>query len=212
MGFVPISSQSKCHWPLEQNMLLQIFSTNIFCAASGWRSWLKTSNNSASWRWVSIQIRISHIFTLYLLSEFSTNFLSIVSKYSLHYLWLQVVLALAVKYLFYEDWEENCRIRKTYLEELERKCVEEASESDSVSVDTNTSERFRTVYFKITLHDHKVQVNRLFEWSLTWKSLAGGWSIIISCRSTLRPHTHEMDRSSNSTGNYFESILYFLKF
>ena len=55
---------------------------------------------------------------------------------------LQVVLALAVKYLFYEDWEENCRIRKTYLEELERKCVEEASESDSVSVDTNTSERF----------------------------------------------------------------------
>ena len=54
----------------------------------------------------------------------------------------QVVLALAVKYLFYEDWEENCRIRKTYLEELERKCVEEASESDSVSVDTNTSERY----------------------------------------------------------------------
>ena len=74
-----------------------------------------------------------------------------------------MVLALAVKYLFYEDWEENCRIRKTYLEELERKCVEEASESDSVSVDTNTSERFRTVYFKITSHDHKVQVNRLFE-------------------------------------------------
>jgi len=71
---------------------------------------------------------------------------------------LAVVTALAVKYLFYEDWEENCRIRKTYLEELERKCVEEASESDSVSVDTNTSER-----------------------------------------STLRPHTHEMDRSSNST-------------
>merc|ERR1712088_1119161 len=60
---------------------------------------------------------------------------------------LAVVLALAVKYLFYEYWEE-----------LERKCVEEASESDSVSVDTNTSER-----------------------------------------STLRPHTHEMDRSSNST-------------
>jgi len=71
---------------------------------------------------------------------------------------LAVVLALAVKYLFYEDWEENCRMRKTYLEELERKCVEENSESDSVSVDTNTSER-----------------------------------------STLRPHNHEMDRSSNST-------------
>merc|ERR1719297_449650 len=53
---------------------------------------------------------------------------------------LAVVLALAVKYLFYEDWEENCRIRKTYLEELERK-FDEASESDSVSVDTNTSER-----------------------------------------------------------------------
>ena len=30
-------------------------------------------------------------------------------------------MALAVKYLFYEDWEENCRIRKTYLEELERR-------------------------------------------------------------------------------------------
>ena len=58
-----------------------------------------------------------------------------------------MVLALAVKYLFYEDWEENCRIRKTYLEELERKCVEEASESDSVSVDTNTSERFTTLCF-----------------------------------------------------------------
>ena len=51
------------------------------------------------------------------------------------------MLALAVKYLFYEDWEENFRIRKTYLEELERK-FDEASESDSVSVDTNTSERY----------------------------------------------------------------------
>ena len=58
-----------------------------------------------------------------------------------------MVLALAVKYLFYEDWEENCRIRKTYLEELERKCVEEASESDSVSVDTNTSERLPNICF-----------------------------------------------------------------
>ena len=46
-----------------------------------------------------------------------------------------MVLALAVKYLFYEDWEENCRLRKTYLEELERK-FEEGSESESV--DTNT--------------------------------------------------------------------------
>lgn len=71
---------------------------------------------------------------------------------------LAVVLVLAVKYLFYEDWEANCNIRKTYLEELERK-FEEASESDSLSVGSNTSER-----------------------------------------STLRPHTHEMDRSSNSTG------------
>merc|ERR1719495_25069 len=70
---------------------------------------------------------------------------------------LLVVLALAVKYLFYEDWEENFRIRKTYLEELERK-FDDASESDSVSVENNPSER-----------------------------------------STLRPHTHEMDRSSNST-------------
>ena len=45
---------------------------------------------------------------------------------------------MAVKYLFYEDWEENSRIRRNYLEELERK-FEEASESESV--DTNTSER-----------------------------------------------------------------------
>eukprot|EP00088_Acartia_fossae_P025816 TRINITY_DN2659_c0_g1_i1.p1 TRINITY_DN2659_c0_g1~~TRINITY_DN2659_c0_g1_i1.p1 ORF type:complete len:806 (+),score=231.58 TRINITY_DN2659_c0_g1_i1:171-2420(+) len=51
---------------------------------------------------------------------------------------LAIVLALAIKYLFYEDWEENTRIRKTYLQELERK-FEEASESESV--DTNTSER-----------------------------------------------------------------------
>ena len=51
-----------------------------------------------------------------------------------------MVFALAIKYLFYEDWEENFRIRKTYLEELERK-FDEASEIDSVSVDTNTSER-----------------------------------------------------------------------
>jgi len=51
---------------------------------------------------------------------------------------LALVLALAIKYLFYEDWEENTRIRKTYLQELERK-FEEASESESV--DTNTSER-----------------------------------------------------------------------
>jgi len=51
---------------------------------------------------------------------------------------LALVLALAIKYLFYEDWEENTRIRKNYLQELERK-FEEASESESV--DTNTSER-----------------------------------------------------------------------
>merc|ERR1719189_2520253 len=70
---------------------------------------------------------------------------------------LSIVTALAVRFLFYEDWEENYRIRKTYMEELER--ASEMSESDSVSVDTNTSER-----------------------------------------STLRPHNHEMDRSSNSTG------------
>ena len=53
---------------------------------------------------------------------------------------LSVVTALAVRFLFWEDWEENYRIRKTYMEELERK-FDEASESDSVSVDTNTSER-----------------------------------------------------------------------
>ena len=45
------------------------------------------------------------------------------------------------RFLFYEDWEENYRMRKTYMEELERK-FDEASESDSVSVDTNTSERY----------------------------------------------------------------------
>ena len=53
---------------------------------------------------------------------------------------LSIVTALAVRFLFWEDWEENYRIRKTYMEELERK-FDEASESDSVSVDTNTSER-----------------------------------------------------------------------
>ena len=51
-------------------------------------------------------------------------------------------------------------------QELERKCVEEASESDSVSVDTSTSER-----------------------------------------STLRPHPHEMDRSSNSTGGCWGPLV-----
>jgi len=55
---------------------------------------------------------------------------------------LALVLALAVKYLFYEDWEENTRIRKNYLKELERK-FEEASESESV--ETNTSERSSTL-------------------------------------------------------------------
>ena len=39
-------------------------------------------------------------------------------------------MSLAVKYLFYGDWEENTRIRRNYLEELERK-FEEASESES---------------------------------------------------------------------------------
>ena len=52
---------------------------------------------------------------------------------------LSIVTALAVRFLFYEDWEENYRIRKTYIKELERES--EMSESDSVSVDTNTSER-----------------------------------------------------------------------
>eukprot|EP00092_Neocalanus_flemingeri_P016367 GFUD01017716.1.p1 GENE.GFUD01017716.1~~GFUD01017716.1.p1 ORF type:complete len:954 (-),score=293.96 GFUD01017716.1:774-3635(-) len=90
-------------------------------------------------------------------SYISSEWLKLVVANAEQFCILAVVLALAVKYLFYEDWEENFRIRKTYLEELERK-FDEASESDSVSVDTNTSER-----------------------------------------STLRPHTHEMDRSSNST-------------
>ena len=31
---------------------------------------------------------------------------------------LSIVTALAVRFLFYEDWEENYRIRKTYMEEL----------------------------------------------------------------------------------------------
>ena len=52
---------------------------------------------------------------------------------------LSNVTALAVRFMFYED-RENYRMRKTYMEELERK-FDEASESDSVSVDTNTSER-----------------------------------------------------------------------
>ena len=63
------------------------------------------------------------------------------------------------------------------MEELERK-FDEASESDSVSVDTNTSERY--VSDNIAHINHKTLI-RIF-------------------RSTLRPHNHEMDRSSNSTG------------
>ena len=88
---------------------------------------------------------------------------------------LSIVTALAVRFLFYEDWEENYRIRKTYMEELER--TSEMSESDSVSVDTNTSERYCT--------DTPSSVVR---------------PLIRMFRSTLRPHNHEMDRSSNSTG------------
>ena len=82
--------------------------------------------------------------------------------------------ALAVRFLFYEDWEENYRILKTYMEELER--ASEMSESDSVSVDTNTSERYCTPAILIIR------------------------PLIRMFRSTLRPHNHEMDRSSNSTG------------
>jgi len=87
----------------------------------------------------------------------SSEWLKLVVANAEQFAILSIVTALAVRFLFYEDWEENYRMRKTYMEELERK-FDEASESDSVSVDTNTSER-----------------------------------------STLRPHNHEMDRSSNST-------------
>ena len=52
---------------------------------------------------------------------------------------LSIVTALAVRFLFYKDWEENYRIRKTYMEEFER--ASEMSESD-----TNTSERYCTRY------------------------------------------------------------------
>ena len=88
---------------------------------------------------------------------------------------LSIVTALAVRFLFYEDWEENYRIRKTYMEELER--ASEMSESDSVSVDTNTSERYCTHLLSSVVRP-----------------------LIRMFRSTLRPHNHEMDRSSNSTG------------
>jgi len=90
-------------------------------------------------------------------SYISSEWLKLIVANAEQFCILSIVTALAVRFLFYEDWEENYRMRKTYMEELERK-FDEASESDSVSVDTNTSER-----------------------------------------STLRPHNHEMDRSSNST-------------
>ena len=48
---------------------------------------------------------------------------------------LSIVTALAVRFLFYEDWEENYRIRKSYMEELER--ASEMSESDSVWTPTS---------------------------------------------------------------------------
>lgn len=89
--------------------------------------------------------------------QFTSYWLKLVVANFEQFCILAVVLALAIKFIFYEDWEENCTIKKTYFEELERK-FEEETESDSLSVGSNTSER-----------------------------------------STLRPHNHEMDRSSNST-------------
>jgi len=55
---------------------------------------------------------------------------------------LLLVLAVAAKYLFYEDLEEPCRQKKNFVEELDRK-FEEESESESADVSdpgTHTSE------------------------------------------------------------------------
>ena len=71
---------------------------------------------------------------------------------------LSIVTALAVRFLFYEDWEENYRIRKTYMEELER--ASEMSESDSVSVDTYTSERYLINIKKVVVRHSSPQCRR----------------------------------------------------
>ena len=115
------------------------------------------------------------IFLAHLLINFPSEWLKLIVANAEQFGILSIVTALAVRFLFYEDWEENYRIRKTYMEELER--ASEMSESDSVSVDTNTSERYCT--------DPPSSVVR---------------PLIRMFRSTLRPHNHEMDRSSNSTG------------
>ena len=73
---------------------------------------------------------------------------------------LSIVTALAVRFLFYEDWEENYRIRKTYMEKLER--ASEMSESDSVSVDTNTSKRYCTPAILIMIMDKRAQNSNIF--------------------------------------------------
>jgi len=80
----------------------------------------------------------------------SSEWLKLLVANSQQFCVLAVVLALAVKYLFYEDWEENSRIRRNYLKELKRNCEEEpASESESVfptaSERTNLRERARPV-------------------------------------------------------------------
>ena len=54
---------------------------------------------------------------------------------------LSIVTALAVRFLFWEDWEENYRMRKTYMEELERK-FDEASESDSGELQLDYTQRY----------------------------------------------------------------------
>ena len=58
----------------------------------------------------------------------------------------QLVLALAVKYLFYEDVEDSLpgRQRKPYIEELERK-FEEESESESAEVNRAYISTFLTL-------------------------------------------------------------------
>jgi len=72
--------------------------------------------------------------------QFTSYWLKLVVANFEQFLILAVVLSLAIKFIFYEDWEENCTIKKTYFEELERK-FEEETESDSLSVGSNTSER-----------------------------------------------------------------------
>ena len=54
------------------------------------------------------------------------------------YIGFQLVLALAVKYLFYEDWEENTRIRKNYLKVSKNILIKKIFDNSLISLHSYT--------------------------------------------------------------------------